>query len=84
MLRLEQSDVSGVPGIPLEQPRAESPTDPATIGKSLVIKGEIRGNESLYVDGKVQGVIHLLGNRSLSVPPGRCSQYLRTRNRLAR
>jgi cytoskeletal protein CcmA (bactofilin family) len=34
-----------------------------TIGKSLVIKGEVTGSESLYVDGKVEGSINLPGNR---------------------
>jgi cytoskeletal protein CcmA (bactofilin family) len=35
----------------------------ATIGKSLVIKGEVSGSESLYIDGKVEGAINLPGNR---------------------
>jgi len=29
--------------------------DQATIGKSLVIKGEVTGSESLYIDGRVEG-----------------------------
>ena len=35
----------------------------ATIGKSLVVKGEVTGSESLYIDGKVEGSINLPGNR---------------------
>src|SRR5437660_9089344 len=35
----------------------------ATIGKSLVIKGEVTGSESLYIDGRVEGSINLSGNR---------------------
>ncbi len=35
----------------------------ATIGKSLVIKGEVSGSESLYIDGKIEGTINLAGNR---------------------
>lgn len=35
----------------------------ATIGKSLVIKGEVSGSESLYIDGRVEGSINLAGNR---------------------
>jgi len=35
----------------------------ATIGKSLVIKGEVSGSESLYIDGKIEGTITLPGNR---------------------
>ena len=38
-------------------------TDQATIGKSLVIKGEVTGSESLYIDGRVEGSINLAGNR---------------------
>jgi cytoskeletal protein CcmA (bactofilin family) len=37
--------------------------DQATIGKSLVIKGEVSGSESLYIDGRVEGSISLPGNR---------------------
>ena len=35
----------------------------ATIGKSLVVKGELSDSESLYIDGKVEGAINLPGNR---------------------
>ena len=35
----------------------------ATIGKSLMVKGEVSGSESLYIDGKVEGSINLPGNR---------------------
>src|ERR1017187_7513584 len=34
----------------------------ATIGKSLVVKGEVSGSESLFIDGKVEGAINLPGN----------------------
>jgi cytoskeletal protein CcmA (bactofilin family) len=47
-------------------PRPVSTTttaDQATIGKSLVIKGEVTGSESLYIDGRVEGSINLSGNR---------------------
>jgi cytoskeletal protein CcmA (bactofilin family) len=42
---------------------AASSGEQATIGKSLVIKGEVTGSESLYIDGKVEGSISLPGNR---------------------
>jgi len=50
---------------PLAQPRPVTTTtsDQATIGKSLVIKGEVTGSESLYIDGRVEGSINLSGNR---------------------
>ena len=40
-----------------------SSAEQATIGKSLVIKGEVSGSESLYIDGQVEGSINLAGNR---------------------
>jgi cytoskeletal protein CcmA (bactofilin family) len=51
---------------PTGAPRAAVSTataDQATIGKSLVIKGEVTGSESLYIDGRVEGSINLAGNR---------------------
>jgi cytoskeletal protein CcmA (bactofilin family) len=44
-------------------PQSASTGEQATIGKSLVIKGEVTGSESLYIDGKVEGSINLSGNR---------------------
>jgi len=63
------------PAPSFEAPRAASPGagttttaapgtgEQATIGKSLVVKGEVTGSESLYIDGKVEGAINLPGNR---------------------
>jgi len=50
---------------PVAAPRPVTTTtaDQATIGKSLVIKGEVTGSESLYIDGRVEGSINLSGNR---------------------
>ncbi len=49
---------------PTPRPVATTTTaDQATIGKSLVIKGEVTGSESLYIDGRVEGSINLSGNR---------------------
>src|SRR5690348_4412839 len=45
------------------RPVSASTADQATIGKSLVIKGEVTGSESLYIDGRVEGSINLAGNR---------------------
>jgi cytoskeletal protein CcmA (bactofilin family) len=40
-----------------------APTEQATIGRSLVIKGEISGAESIYVDGRIEGSINLPEHR---------------------
>jgi cytoskeletal protein CcmA (bactofilin family) len=48
---------------PSAAPAASASSEQATIGKSLVVKGEVTGSESLYIDGKVEGAINLPGNR---------------------
>src|SRR3954465_198675 len=50
---------------PVSAPRnaALNTQEQASIGKSLVIKGEVTGSESLYIDGRVEGSINLPGNR---------------------
>ena len=41
-----------------------SPTiEQATIGRSLVIKGDISGAESIYIDGRVEGTINFTDHR---------------------
>jgi cytoskeletal protein CcmA (bactofilin family) len=34
-----------------------APIDQATIGRSVVIKGEVSGAESLYIDGRIEGTV---------------------------
>src|SRR6202047_4912520 len=41
-------------GVPVEQ---------ATIGRSVVIKGEVSGTESLYVDGRIEGTVNFAEHR---------------------
>jgi hypothetical protein len=40
-----------------------APVDQATIGRTLVIKGEISGSESLYIDGRIEGKITMPESR---------------------
>ena len=40
-----------------------SPIEQATIGRTLVIKGEVSGSESLYVDGKIEGTVTFKDHR---------------------
>jgi cytoskeletal protein CcmA (bactofilin family) len=42
---------------------AAPPMEQATIGRSLVIKGEISASEPLYIDGKIEGTLHVTGQR---------------------
>lgn len=60
---------SFTPSVPEPQAPARPVSPPhntqeqATLGKSLVIKGEVSGSESLFIDGRVEGSINLPGNR---------------------
>ncbi len=40
-----------------------APIEQATIGRTLVIKGEVSGAEALYIDGRIEGKISLSDNR---------------------
>jgi cytoskeletal protein CcmA (bactofilin family) len=42
---------------------AGNSTEQATIGRSLVIKGEVSGGESLYIDGCIEGSITVADHR---------------------
>jgi cytoskeletal protein CcmA (bactofilin family) len=55
------SEAAPVRTLPVVAPAVTG--DLATIGKSLVVKGEVTGSESLFIDGKVEGSINLPGNR---------------------
>jgi cytoskeletal protein CcmA (bactofilin family) len=66
----EKPVMSTTPTLPSEPTPVAAPrnavlnnTEQATIGKSLVIKGEVTGSESLYIDGRVEGSVNLPGHR---------------------
>src|SRR5438309_8691672 len=40
-----------------------APMEQAMIGRSLSIKGEVSGSESLYIDGRIEGSISIPDNR---------------------
>ena len=42
---------------------SNSSLEQATIGRSLVIKGEVSGAEALYIDGRIEGKITLTDHR---------------------
>src|ERR1700675_3686450 len=42
---------------------SSAPLEQATIGRSLVIKGEISGGESLFVDGRIEGTVNIPEHR---------------------
>ncbi len=53
--------------------------DEAIISKSLVIKGEVTGLESLYIDGTIEGSINLPNNRVTVGPHGRVAANIYAR-----
>jgi cytoskeletal protein CcmA (bactofilin family) len=55
------SQKSQIPSNPLKT--ASAPVEQATIGGSVVIKGEVSGTESLYVDGRIEGTVNFAGSR---------------------
>jgi cytoskeletal protein CcmA (bactofilin family) len=54
------------------------------VTSSLIIKGEIRGREDLYVDGEVQGTIHLSEGRVTIGPHGKISADVDAREVIVR
>ena len=54
--------------------------DIATIGKSVVVKGELSGSEDLYVDGEVEGSISLNGQSLTIGPNGHVRANIEARN----
>lgn len=69
-------------------PRAPEPvrsdamrsSEVATIGKSVVVKGELSGSEDLIVDGEVEGSISLRGQSLTVGPNGRVRANIEARN----
>lgn len=57
-----------------------SSSDVATIGKSVVVKGELSGSEDLIVDGEVEGNISLRGQTCTIGPNGRVRANIEARN----
>lgn len=52
----------------------------ATIGKSVMVKGELSGSEDLYIDGQVDGSIVLRGQTLTVGPNGRVRANVEARN----
>jgi cytoskeletal protein CcmA (bactofilin family) len=52
-------------------PHDVAPSAVAHIGKSVTIKGELSGNEDLYIDGQVEGMIEVREHNLTIGPNGR-------------
>jgi len=55
-----------------------------TITSTLIIKGEVRGCDDLYVDGEVQGTIHLSEGRVTVGPHGKIAADVEAREIVVR
>jgi len=44
-------------------PQTSSSGEAASIGKSVIIRGEVSGSQSLYIEGKIEGTINCPDNR---------------------
>lgn len=83
------TSASSLPVNPAPAPRPPDPirseplrggSDVATIGKSVVVKGELSGSEDLIVDGEVEGNISLRGQTCTIGPNGRVRANIEARN----
>jgi cytoskeletal protein CcmA (bactofilin family) len=67
MLQSSDYTYGGKSNTPASNPNpvktVSAPIEQATIGRTLVIKGEISGAEALYIDGRIEGKISLPDNR---------------------
>ena len=52
----------------------------ANIGKTVTVKGDLSGNEDIYVDGVVEGNIQLPGNSVTVGPSGRVKADVTAKN----
>jgi len=83
---------------PTSAPRVETPVVRSVAGltaevvqpsggiitSTLLIKGEVRGSEDLYIDGEVQGTIHLSNGRVTVGPHGKISANVDAREIIVR
>jgi cytoskeletal protein CcmA (bactofilin family) len=74
--------VSHAPVRPAEPSRSDMlrSAEVATIGKSVVVKGELSGSEDLIIDGEVEGSISLRGQTLTIGPNGRVRANVEARN----
>src|ERR1022692_1359962 len=80
--RFKSIPATRVPSSVAEAPRSDSVHSQGTaiVGKLLVVKGEISGNEALVVDGEVEGSITLHGQRLTVRPHGRIRGNIEARH----
>jgi cytoskeletal protein CcmA (bactofilin family) len=78
--RVEQPSVRSVAGLTAEVVQPSG----GIITSTLLIKGEVRGTDDLYIDGEVQGSIHLTNGRVTVGPHGKISADVDAREIIVR
>jgi cytoskeletal protein CcmA (bactofilin family) len=78
--RTEQPVVRSVAGLTAEVVQPSG----GIITSTLLIKGEVRGSDDLYIDGEVQGTIHLTNGRVTVGPHGKISADVDAREIIVR
>jgi len=78
--RVEQPVVRSVAGLTAEVVQPSG----GIITSTLLIKGEVRGSDDLYIDGEVQGTIHLTNGRVTVGPHGKISADVDAREIIVR
>ncbi|MGH9501967.1 MAG: bactofilin family protein [Terriglobales bacterium] len=65
MLQPPDSQKSQLPSNPYtnQSKTVSVPVEQATIGRSVTIKGEVSGSESLYIDGRIEGTVNFAEHR---------------------
>lgn len=62
------------------KPFADTRADVGHIGKSVVIRGELTGNEDLYLDGEIEGNINLRDHKLVIGPNGKIKATITARD----
>jgi cytoskeletal protein CcmA (bactofilin family) len=78
--RAEQPAVRSIAGLTAEVVQPSG----GIITSTLIIKGEVRGSDDLYIDGEVQGSIHLTNGRVTVGPHGKISADVDAREIIVR
>lgn len=65
--------------LPGRMPEPEAPRNSASIGKSVMVKGQIFSREDLIIDGEVEGTVELQEHRLTVGPNGKVSAAVKAR-----
>lgn len=67
-------------GIPFSTlPASGNRATGASIGKSIVVKGQIFGREDLFIDGEIEGTVEVMDHRLTIGPNGRLKASVKAR-----